>query len=604
MRLYGLLIFAVAFLVSSCGGGNDLPSHGGVGGSITGGGGSGSTVQAATVTLVASPTSVTVSGSSSITATVLDSNSANVPDGTIVTFALSSSVMGSISSQATTSSGIATATFTASSTAGTVTITATAGSVSNTTNINITAPSSGSVVFTSATPQVLGLKGFGQTETSLVQFTVADINGNPVSDGTAVSFIMSGPGGGRLPANGGEYIGDLDASPTTASASTSNGIVSVFLHSGTLAGTVTIVATVSVSGSDIASSSTVISIGGGVPSATHFSLATSVLNLAGYTDRGSLGFVNEQATISAFIGDRFGNFNILEGSSVSFYTEAGAIDRSSLTDSSGSATVTFRTQDPMPVDVAPLGTETTLMTRMNTDYGISTTFHPRDGWVTILATLMGEEAFNDANANGLYDSGETFTDLGEPFYDKNNDGLRDDGSSDPFEEWIDANGNGVYDGPNGCWDGPNPSAGYTCSGRQDSKMIFDMITVMFTGHPANFSIACDASGAATSVCNTQTSFTLENAEVLVFDVVIGDVNLNVPVGGTTISVASTAGKLTAFEPSPVADTVSAGPVEFSFILADASVTDDPANPAEPVIISVEVTWKGTKYVIFASGTVD
>ena len=168
-------------------------------------------------------------------------------------------------------------------------MTATSGSVSNTALITITAPASGSIEFTSAEPQVLGLKGFGQTETSLIQFTVNDINGNPVSDGTAVDFVMSGPGGGRLPADGGEYIGDLDASPTTTSASTISGIASVFLHSGTLAGTVTIVATVSVSGTDIASSSTVISIGGGVPSATHFSLSTSVLNLAGYTARGSLG---------------------------------------------------------------------------------------------------------------------------------------------------------------------------------------------------------------------------------------------------------------------------------------------------------------------------
>jgi hypothetical protein len=413
---------------------------------------------------------------------------------------------------------------------------------------------------------------------------------------------MIGPGGGRLPADGGEYIGDLDTSPTTASSSTQNGIASVFLHSGTLAGPVSIIATVSVSGTDISSSSAVISIGGGVPSATHFSLSTSVLNLAGYTERGSFGFVNEQSTISAFLSDRFGNYNVLEGSSVSFYTEAGAIDRSSLTDSSGSASVTFRTQSPMPADVAETAFETSLRARMLSDFGINTTFHPRDGWVTILATVKGEEAFDDANANGIFDPTENFTDLGEPFYDKNNDGLRDDGSLDPFEEWIDANGNGVYDGPNGCWDGPNPSISYSCAGRQDSKMIFDTITVMFTGHPDNFEIVCDSTNPACLAPYPSNSFAIPNGGVLSFSIVIGDVNLNVPVGGTTISVATSAGKLTAFPPSPLADTVSSGPVEFSIILSDNSVTD--TDPPEPAIISVEVTWKGTKYVVFASGTVD
>ena len=58
MGFYGLLIFSIAFMVSTCVGSSDLPSHCGVGGSISGGSGS-STSQAATVPLVASPASVT-----------------------------------------------------------------------------------------------------------------------------------------------------------------------------------------------------------------------------------------------------------------------------------------------------------------------------------------------------------------------------------------------------------------------------------------------------------------------------------------------------------------------------------------------------------------
>ena len=35
----------------------------------------------------------------------------------------------------------------------------------------------------------------------------------------------------------------------------------------------------------------------------------------------------------------------------------------------------------------------------------------RDGWVTILASVQGEEAFEDANVDGTYDGGETFSDF-------------------------------------------------------------------------------------------------------------------------------------------------------------------------------------------------
>jgi hypothetical protein len=42
---------------------------------------------------------------------------------------------------------------------------------------------------------------------------------------------------------------------------------------------------------------------------------------------------------------------------------------------------------------------------------------------TILVTAMGNEFFVDANGNGLYDEGEEFENLPEPFLDKNEDGV-------------------------------------------------------------------------------------------------------------------------------------------------------------------------------------
>ena len=216
--------------------------------------------------------------------------------------------------------------------------------------------SAGSIQFVSATPQILGIKGSGQSETSVIQFLVIDVNGNPV-DGALVNFVITGP-------NGGEFIGDIDSTPTTASAVTISGIASVLLHSGTIAGPVNITATTTISNGPIFSSATPLSIGGGVPSATHFSLGRTMIgNLEGFD------IINLQSIVDAYVADRFGNYNVLKGTSFSFYTEAGAIDRQGITGedinnlchgpdpdpkcNAGAAGALFRTQNPMPQDVPP-----------------------------------------------------------------------------------------------------------------------------------------------------------------------------------------------------------------------------------------------------------
>jgi hypothetical protein len=67
------------------------------------------------------------------------------------------------------------------------------------------------------------------------------------------------------------------------------------------------------------------------------------------------------------------------------------------------------------------------------------TYNPRDGWVSVLVTTTGEEYFYDSNANGMYDAAEfpSVIDLGEPFIDTNDNGARDDGTTDPAELYFD-----------------------------------------------------------------------------------------------------------------------------------------------------------------------
>jgi hypothetical protein len=568
--LYVLFFIALCSCGSSGGGSSGSTSLPPVNSNLNGG--NGVTIGTpTTITLTANPSTLVTLGTSSITATVLDSSGANVPDGTIVRFSINSVTFGTITATATTVQGQAIATFTAANTPGTVIIAATAGTAQDTIEIPITAAAVGSIQYTSSSASVIGLQGFGQVETSTVTFTVEDVNGKPVSKATQVNFTMKGPGGGA-------YIAPLSASTNSA------GQVSTILHSGSVSGPVTIIATVA--GTSIASSSPTVSIGGGVPSATHFNLATTVFNIPGLVES------NAQATISAFVADRFGNYDLLTGTSVSFYTEAGAIDRNNATNTQGTTSVTLRTQAPNPAIVAPLPWETTLVNRIQTTYGVNTGSHPRNGWCTVLATVMGEEAFSDVNGTGVYVLGDPFVDLGDPFIDKNDDTCRNDGttkncdnvispSTDPFEEFIDANGDGKYDGPNGVWDGPNCPA----PGCLPSKMIWTDITLAFTGNAI-----CAISPKTFSVGAPQT-----------FSFMVGDVNLNPLIAGTTIKVAATTSSTIGFAlggtiaPLPLLDfvpnaNVPSGPTEISFSLQESPSSQcSKCDVSNPAFVTVTVT---------------
>ncbi|RJR20575.1 MAG: hypothetical protein C4581_03125 [Nitrospiraceae bacterium] len=618
MKKYRFLLLILVLFAYTCGGSgggggsNSLPKSEGGSGAGTGTGTGGTTV--ASISLTATPTNITVGGSSSIQATVLDSLSANVPDGTTVAFTISPSSYGSITSSMDTVSGIATATFIAANTAGPVTVTATSGSVSDTVIVTIAGAESGSISFTSATPSNIGIKGTSQTETSTITFSVKDINGTPVSNGTAIDFCMTGP-------NGGEYINDLDVTteayidansnncydtgesytdsdgngrytgPRHASVSTISGVATATLHSGYAPGNVTIFARVV--GKTLVSSSPVISIGGGMPSAKHLTVATSKFNLEG------LGYADIQATISTYVADRVGNANVLQGTTVSYFTEAGAtITSSSTLNNQGATSVIFRTQNPIPEDVTPDTWENTLCVRLESQYGstsvdvsdgaVCTEGHPRDGWAAITVMMTGEEAFNDTNGNGVYDGSDTYTDTPqEAFIDKNDNSSRD---TSPFEEFKDDNGDGLYDGTLGSpvWD--------------SNKTIFDDIKLLITGAPSYVELSRWNSTAWVPL--TSGTFNIANGDYMSFKLLIADININPLISGTTVTISSDAGKQSGTSSYTFPDIAPSenGPVELLFTIASDDDTD--AMDPEVCTITVAVTWKGIKYTYVFTGIVD
>jgi adhesin/invasin len=300
----------------------------------------------------------------------------------------------------------------------------------------------------------------------------------------------------------------------------------------------------------------VISIGGAVPSAAHFDLAAVRLNLPGLV---VVGFTTD---VSAFVADRFGNFNILQGTQVSFFTEAGAIDTSQATDATGIATAVIRTQNPAPVTVAAPSPQP---------------LPQANGWVTVIAVVRGEESFVDSNANGIYDLGEPFTDLDEPYIDANDNGVYDLG-----EQFVDTNQNGVHDGPNGFWDGPGcPQAG--CS---SSPNIWRSLRLAFTGNIVNCSIA----PATINVPNA-------GSETFIFSV--SDANDNAPGPGTTVSFSATGGSLQGGTSFTVPNIVG-GPYTGSVTLVDSAPTSGPTAgsitmtvTSPDVVTCVPVTINGT-----------
>jgi adhesin/invasin len=326
---------------------------------------------------------------------------------------------------------------------------------------------------------------------------------------------------------GGTYIGPPDATPTTASGTTdSAGNVSVILNAGVVPGPATITATVTSSAGTFSASSSVISIGGAVPSASHFSFVAVRHNLPGLV---KVGFTTN---VSAFIGDRFSNYNLLAGTQVSFFTEAGAVDTSQPLDATGVATAVFRTQAPDP---SPLGLP---------------------GIVTVIAVVRGEEGFTDVNGNGVFDVGEPLSDAGEPYIDANENGVYDVG-----EFFVDTNSNGVYDGPNGVWDGP----GCQQAGCNPSPLIWQAQRMVFTGNITT----CSFFPAAINVPNggSQT-----------FTATVADFNGNAPGPGTSVSFSATGGTLQGATSVTVPDIVG-GPFTASITLLDAAPTGSPTPGA-------------------------
>lgn len=322
------------------------------------------------------------------------------------------------------------------------------GGVSNTVNLTVVNVSQIAYVSTECPQTVMncnlmGLQGSGFNETALVKFKVTDGTGIGVS-GVRVDFSLVGAPAGT----------SVDPTSTTNSM----GEVRANVRSGTTIGSFSVTATAL---SMFSVTSPTIGVRGAKASNRGFSLRCDRVNLAAY----AAVTPPLPLTIGCQVGlsDRYGN-PIGTGTQVRLNSEAGIVPNNVATTpftptatNEGFGSFTFNTStNTLPLDVAPFAAapgQYPIPLAAEPSVPGTVVRNPRDGLVTLIAYLQGEEDFKDDNSNGVRDSNEQFVDQAEPFVDSNDNNQWDTGET--FVDTPPSDGgvpNGQWDGPNGVWD--------------------------------------------------------------------------------------------------------------------------------------------------------
>jgi len=307
----------------------------------------------------------------------------------------------------------------------------------------------GSISFVSAVPPTIGLKGMGGLgiqEASRVTFKVVDTSG-AVKPNQAVNFALN------------TTVGGLSLS-TLSGSTGADGTVSTIVQAGVVATPVRVTATTTVGNIVLSTQSDQLVVSTGVPAQDGFSVSRVNQNPEAWDIDGVT------TAVTARLSDHFHN-PVPDGTAVYFTTSGGSIEPSCLT-VKGACSVNWTSQNPRPLgpgQISPLVTTGAL----------------KNGRAVVLAYAIGEEAFVDLNGNGVADPGE-FTDTSEAFRDDNEDGVRQ-----ASETFIDFNGDGVFNGPDGKYNGVLQGTAFT--GAPKSKHVFSNSVIVMSSSAALISSA-------------------------------------------------------------------------------------------------------------------
>jgi len=401
------------------------------------------------------------------------------------------------SNSVTTTSGRATVTYQAQGCAIADNITASSSVGTATGTITVTPANVSSIQFISATPSQIAIRGMSSAsvgETSTVSFKIVDTTGGAIPN-HPVTFTLSNT-------DGGIEFGDTGTSTSTGTSDI-NGNISTVVKSGTTKASFRVLVTSDVDTSIVGQSDPIL-VSTGIADQNSMSLSASVLNPEGLSHDG------ETSVITARASDRYNN-PVPDNTVIGFIAEGGSIQSSCLT-TDGSCTVTWTSSNPRP----------SLAYTSSTNLDV--------GQATILAFVVGEESFTDANGNGQFDAGEPFDDMPEAFLDVDGNGTRGDGTGGtPVEIYQDYNNSSTYNGISSNFNGVLCNSG--CGG-DTGIHARDDLTLIMSGSTANITFVSEPTGTKLQACNIDFSYT------------VTDINGNIMPSGTLIKVTTTTGSIT------------------------------------------------------------
>lgn len=305
-----------------------------------------------------------------------------------------SAVCGSFSpaSASTNSSGVAITTYqSAVNCSGSIPLTAQPAGVPGSTvsaTVSVTAAQATNVVFSSASePLMVTSAATGGIKQSTLTFQVLNASGT----GMAGQSVVMSLGSAALDAGVSFSIGGNSVVSSQAVVTNNEGYASVIVSSGGLP--TPVIVTAALFGSPgISASSSGVSVTSGRPTQNAASLSATKLSIEGFSVDG----VQSQVTMR--VADRQGN-PVPAGTAVNFVASHGLIQGACNLDSLSSCSVSYTSQ----------GTR------------------PSGGRAVILAYLDGEESFADLNGDNIWQSGESFYDVGTLYRDENEDGIYNSG---------------------------------------------------------------------------------------------------------------------------------------------------------------------------------
>jgi hypothetical protein len=312
----------------------------------------------------------------------------------------------------------------------------------------------------------------------------------------------------------------------------------------------------------------------GIPDQNSMSLSVSQYNLDCFNIDGPT------ADITVRLADQLNNNDTIpDGTTVYFAAEGGAIGSQCQT-TNGACTVQWECQ----------------------------AFRPTDGRVTIVAWTEGTESFNDNNSNGFFDDviPDTMvaaTDVGEPFIDKDENGVRD-----PDEEFVNypnpgLSTGGTYTGPDGLYSGVNCAYPGLCATNQSVFISKQAVMVMSAGNFAPRLTLIEDTGTDYDVYSGAVPVDVGSKPTLLF--LVTDANGNALPAGTTISFDSgdlgdLPGTSSFTVPSTSATAINGPPWVYGDVsplvvaLRINETTDNATDESGTLIITVEVEGRSPR----------